>query len=114
MVLFFPALGAGTLFGQPVVGLAAPVGVSVLFGAFIFGIGMQLGGTDLAAAEQDPPGPQCSRRHPEPQYGRLLREHRYLIDDDFRKDIRNTSNTNAPASVVTVGPAFCAAVTIRG
>ena len=44
VVLFFPALGAGTLFGQPVVGLAAPVGVSVLFGAFIFGIGMQLGG----------------------------------------------------------------------
>ncbi len=32
VVLFFPALGAGTLFGQPVVG------------AFIFGIGMQLGG----------------------------------------------------------------------
>ena len=44
VVLFFPALGAGTLFGQPVVGLVAPVGVSVLFGAFIFGIGMQLGG----------------------------------------------------------------------
>lgn len=43
-VLFFPALGAGTLFGQPVVGLVAPIGVSVVFGAFIFGIGMQLGG----------------------------------------------------------------------
>lgn len=44
VVLFFPALGAGTLFGQPVTGLVAPAGVSVIFGAFIFGIGMQLGG----------------------------------------------------------------------
>ncbi len=44
VLLFFPALGAGTLFGQPVVGLVAPAGVSVVFGAFIFGIGMQLGG----------------------------------------------------------------------
>ena len=44
VVLFFPALGAGTLFGQPVVGLVAPIGISVVFGAFIFGIGMQLGG----------------------------------------------------------------------
>ena len=44
VMLFFPALGAGTLFGQPVVGLVAPVGISVVFGAFIFGIGMQLGG----------------------------------------------------------------------
>ena len=44
VLLFFPALGAGTLFGQPVVGLVAPAGVSVVFGAFIFGIGMQLDG----------------------------------------------------------------------
>ena len=44
VVLFFPALAAGTLFGQPVVGLVAPIGVSVVMGAFIFGIGMQLGG----------------------------------------------------------------------
>ncbi|MDE1168830.1 MAG: YeeE/YedE family protein [Pseudomonas sp.] len=44
VLLFFPALGAGSLFGQPVVGLVAPAGVSVIFGAFIFGIGMQLGG----------------------------------------------------------------------
>jgi hypothetical protein len=44
VLLFFPALGAGTLFGLPVVGLVAPAGVSVVFGAFIFGIGMQLGG----------------------------------------------------------------------
>jgi uncharacterized membrane protein YedE/YeeE len=44
VVLFFPALGAGTLFGQPVTGLVAPAGVSVIFGAFIFGIGMQMGG----------------------------------------------------------------------
>ncbi|WP_100633013.1 YeeE/YedE family protein [Pseudomonas qingdaonensis] len=44
VLLFFPALGAGTLFGQPVSGLVAPAGVSVVFGAFIFGIGMQMGG----------------------------------------------------------------------
>ncbi|WP_277185312.1 YeeE/YedE family protein [Caballeronia sp. BR00000012568055] len=44
VLLFFPALAAGTLFGHPVTGEVAPVGVSVLFGAFIFGIGMQLGG----------------------------------------------------------------------
>ena len=42
--LFFPTLAAGTLFGQPVQGLVAPVGVSVVFGAFLFGLGMQLGG----------------------------------------------------------------------
>ena len=44
VLLFFPVLSAGSLFGQPVQGLVAPVGVSVLFGAFLFGIGMQLGG----------------------------------------------------------------------
>jgi len=42
--LFFPVLAAGSLFGQPVAGLVSPAGVSVVFGAFIFGIGMQLGG----------------------------------------------------------------------
>lgn len=44
VLLFFPALGAGTLFGTEVRGNLAPIGVSVLFGAFLFGIGMQLGG----------------------------------------------------------------------
>ncbi|MFO8047077.1 MAG: YeeE/YedE family protein [Halomonas sp.] len=44
VLLFFPALGAGHLFGQPVYGFVAPIGVSVVFGAFLFGIGMQLGG----------------------------------------------------------------------
>lgn len=42
--LFFPALASGSLFGSPVTGLVAPVGVSVAIGAFLFGIGMQLGG----------------------------------------------------------------------
>lgn len=42
--LFFPALASGSLFGSPVTGLVAPVGVSVAVGAFLFGIGMQLGG----------------------------------------------------------------------
>ncbi len=44
VVLFFPALGAGTLFGSPVSGFVAPVGVSVVVGSFLFGLGMQLGG----------------------------------------------------------------------
>ena len=39
-----PALAAGSLFGQPVSGFVSPVGTSVIVGAFIFGIGMQLGG----------------------------------------------------------------------
>ncbi len=43
-VLFFPVLAEGTLLGRPVGGALAPVGVSVLVGAFLFGIGMQLGG----------------------------------------------------------------------
>jgi hypothetical protein len=42
--LFFPVLASGSLFGQPVAGLVWPAGISVVFGAFIFGIGMQLGG----------------------------------------------------------------------
>ncbi|UYF99400.1 MULTISPECIES: YeeE/YedE family protein [unclassified Halomonas] len=44
VVLFFPALGAGSLSGTPVAGFVAPIGVSVVVGAFIFGLGMQLGG----------------------------------------------------------------------
>ncbi|EZQ11622.1 YeeE/YedE family protein [Acinetobacter sp. Ver3] len=44
VLLFFPALGAGELFGQPVKGNVNPVSMSVMIGAFIFGIGMQLGG----------------------------------------------------------------------
>ena len=42
--LFFPVLADGALLGRPVGGALAPVGVSVLVGAFLFGIGMQLGG----------------------------------------------------------------------
>jgi uncharacterized membrane protein YedE/YeeE len=44
VALFFPALSAGTLFGNPVSGLVSPAGTSVVVGAFMFGIGMQLGG----------------------------------------------------------------------
>lgn len=39
-----PLLAAGSLGGQPLVGAVAPVGVSVLVGAALFGLGMQLGG----------------------------------------------------------------------
>ncbi len=42
--IFLPALSQGTLFGQPVGGALAPVGISVLLGALLFGVGMQLGG----------------------------------------------------------------------
>ena len=44
VVLFFPALSAGTLFDAPVRGNVSPLGTSVVIGAFLFGIGMQLGG----------------------------------------------------------------------
>lgn len=43
-VLFLPALAEGSLFGRSIVGAVAPLSVSLLVGAFIFGIGMQLGG----------------------------------------------------------------------
>ncbi|SIT07140.1 YeeE/YedE family protein [Neptunomonas antarctica] len=41
--LFFPALAAGDLFGSDVIGFVRPLGWSVIVGAFIFGVGMQLG-----------------------------------------------------------------------
>ncbi|CAL78674.1 conserved hypothetical protein; putative membrane protein with YeeE/YedE motives [Bradyrhizobium sp. ORS 278] len=44
VVLFFPALAHGTLFGQPVHGEYGAVGVGMLTGAFLFGLGMQMGG----------------------------------------------------------------------
>jgi len=43
-LVFIPALGAGHLFGQAVRGAVSPVGISVVVGAFLFGVGMQLGG----------------------------------------------------------------------
>jgi uncharacterized protein len=41
---FFPLLAQGQAFGVPLAGLVQPPGVPVAVGAFIFGIGMQLGG----------------------------------------------------------------------
>src|SRR5207245_1891512 len=43
-LVFFPALGSGHAFGQAVRGSVSPVSVSVVVGAFLFGVGMQLGG----------------------------------------------------------------------
>lgn len=43
-IIFFPLLAAGSLFGQPLRGSVSPAGVPVIAGAFIFGLGMQLGG----------------------------------------------------------------------
>ncbi len=43
-LLFAPVLSAGAVFGHPANGAVAPVGVAMGFGAFLFGIGMQLGG----------------------------------------------------------------------
>jgi len=42
--IFLPVLARGEIFGQPVRGAVAPVGWSVIVGAFLFGVGMQLGG----------------------------------------------------------------------
>ncbi len=44
VLVFFPALAAGELLGRPVWGFVVPAGTSVAVGAFIFGVGMQLGG----------------------------------------------------------------------
>jgi len=44
MLLFAPVLAAGEVFGHAVGGAVAPVGIAMAFGAFVFGIGMQLGG----------------------------------------------------------------------
>lgn len=44
VILFFPILAKGSFLGTPVTGLVSPAGVSVVLGAFLFGIGMQLGG----------------------------------------------------------------------
>jgi len=43
-VLFAPALAEGEVFGRAVGGAVAPGGVQVAVGAFLFGLGMQLGG----------------------------------------------------------------------
>ena len=42
--LFYPILANGTLFGSPVTGFVVPIGMASIFGSFLFGIGMQLGG----------------------------------------------------------------------
>ncbi|MDP3844555.1 MAG: YeeE/YedE family protein [Oxalobacteraceae bacterium] len=42
-LLFAPVLAAGSVFGREVAGALAPVGWQVAAGAFLFGIGMQLG-----------------------------------------------------------------------
>jgi hypothetical protein len=41
---FLPLIALGTPFGQPVRGFVFPTGLALLLGAFLFGIGMQLGG----------------------------------------------------------------------
>jgi hypothetical protein len=43
-IAFAPLLAAGSAFGRPLRGAIAPAGVSVAVGAFLFGVGMQLGG----------------------------------------------------------------------
>lgn len=44
VAIFFPVLDMGSVFGQPVRGFVFPAGWEVALGAFVFGIGMQLGG----------------------------------------------------------------------
>lgn len=43
-LLFAPTLGAGEIFGHAANGIYAPIGLRLLIGAFLFGVGMQLGG----------------------------------------------------------------------
>lgn len=42
--IFFILLGRGAVFGHALNGFVAPVGAALILGAFLFGIGMQLGG----------------------------------------------------------------------
>ncbi len=42
VLLFFPTLASGELFGQSVSGFIRPLGLSVVAGAFMFGVGMQI------------------------------------------------------------------------
>lgn len=42
-LLFFPFLAQGETFGQAVRGFVVPIGVALAVGAFLFGLGMQLG-----------------------------------------------------------------------
>jgi uncharacterized membrane protein YedE/YeeE len=42
--LFLPALALGTIGDQPLRGFVFPVGLALALGAFLFGVGMQLGG----------------------------------------------------------------------
>jgi uncharacterized membrane protein YedE/YeeE len=44
VILFFPLMAHGSLFGTHVSGIVAPASLSVVLGAFVFGIGMQIGG----------------------------------------------------------------------
>jgi uncharacterized membrane protein YedE/YeeE len=41
---FLPLLAHGQIFGQPLHGSVSPIGLSVIAGAFLFGVGMQVGG----------------------------------------------------------------------
>ncbi|HZR23638.1 MAG TPA: YeeE/YedE family protein [Vicinamibacterales bacterium] len=43
-VVFFPALASGHFAGQAVRGSISPISIGVVVGAFMFGVGMQLGG----------------------------------------------------------------------
>jgi uncharacterized membrane protein YedE/YeeE len=42
VVLFYPALAAGSVFGLPVRGFVFPIGVELVIGAMLFGLGMQI------------------------------------------------------------------------
>jgi uncharacterized protein len=44
MATFYPLLAHGTAFGQPLYGFVNSVGLALCAGAFLFGVGMQLGG----------------------------------------------------------------------
>ncbi|WCK54063.1 YeeE/YedE family protein [Aneurinibacillus sp. Ricciae_BoGa-3] len=42
-LVFLPFFLKGSIFGHPITASVSPVGISLLFGAFLFGIGMQMG-----------------------------------------------------------------------
>ncbi len=43
-LVFFPLIAKGQIFGNPIGGFVFPIGWALILGAFLFGIGMQIGG----------------------------------------------------------------------
>lgn len=71
--LFLPLLVKGSVLGHPVSGYVFGVGVSVIVGAFLFGIGMQLGDGCASGTLYHIGGGRCERHRDAHRVHRWLR-----------------------------------------